>query len=163
VEEIQTVTASRFYCRYHNVKYPGNHELPDTAGKGYEGAGAGSHRKCVEEKSKSLDDKINFVDRKNSQPIIATPVRYNGTGFLIDAKGLMITNAHVVKNSRNIFVQNNKGDQFRAFVVRLDVPRDVAIIKIDDDSFKSFASLPYGIRRTVLILQSQFLRLVFPR
>jgi serine protease Do len=112
---------------------------------------------------KALDDKINFVDRKNSQPIIATPVRYNGTGFLIDAKGLMITNAHVVKNSRNIFVQNNKGDQFKAFVVRLDVPRDVAIIKIDDDRFKSFASLPYGIRRTGSDIAEPIFTLGFPR
>jgi serine protease Do len=117
----------------------------------------------LKKNQKALDDKINFVDRKNSQPIITTPVRYNGTGFLIDAKGLMITNAHVVKNSRNIFVQNNKGDQFRAFVVRLDVPRDVAIIKIDDDQFKSFASLPYGIRRTGSDIAEPIFTLGFPR
>ena len=43
-----------------------------------------------------------------------------GTGFLIDGKGIMITNAHVVRNSRNIGVQNNKGEQFNAIVVRLD-------------------------------------------
>jgi S1-C subfamily serine protease len=117
----------------------------------------------LQKNQKALDDKINFVDRKNSQPIITTPVRYNGTGFLIDAKGLMITNAHVVKNSRNIFVQNNKGDQFRAFVVKLDVPRDVAIIKIDDDRFKAFASLPYGIRKTASDIAEPIFTLGFPR
>jgi serine protease Do len=112
---------------------------------------------------KALDQKINIVDKKNQKPIIPTPVRFNGTGFLIDPKGLMITNAHVVKNSRNIFVQNNKGEQFKAFVVRLDIPRDVAIIKIDDDSFKSFVSLPYGIKKTASDISEPIFTLGFPR
>ncbi|HKB44934.1 MAG TPA: serine protease [Chitinophagaceae bacterium] len=119
----------------------------------------------LQQNQKVLDQKINIVDRnsKNQKPIIPTPVRFNGTGFLIDPKGLMITNAHVVKNSRNIFVQNNKGEQFKAFVVRLDIPRDVAIIKIDDDQFKSFTSLPYGIRKTGSDIAESIFTLGFPR
>jgi len=89
--------------------------------------------------------------------------KIGGTGFLIDAKGLMITNAHVVKNSKNIFVQNNKGERFKAFVVRLDIPRDVAIIKIDDDSFKTFISLPYGISKTTSDIAEPIFTLGFPR
>jgi len=117
----------------------------------------------LQRNQKVLNDKINIVDRKNQNPIMPTPVRYNGTGFLIDARGLMITNAHVVKNSRNIFVQNNKGEQFKAFVVKLDVPRDVAIIKIDDDRFKSFTSLPYGVRKKTSDLAEPIFTLGFPR
>jgi serine protease Do len=75
----------------------------------------------------------------------------------------MITNAHVVKDSRNIRVFNNKGEQFNAFVVRLDVPRDVAIIKIDDDHFKSFTSLPYGISKTSADIAEPIFTLGFPR
>ena len=118
---------------------------------------------AVERNQKALDIKINDVDKKSQQPVMTTPVRYNGTGFLIDPKGLMITNAHVVKNSRNIFVQNNKGDQFKAFVVRLDVPRDVAIIKIDDDNFKPVSSLPYGIRKTASDIAEPIFTLGYPR
>jgi len=122
------------------------------------------HRVNAAEKNlKVLDNKINYVDQKNQQPVISTPVRYNGTGFLIDPKGLMITNAHVVKNSRNIFVQNNKGDQFKAFVVKLDVARDVAIIKIDDDSFKSFASLPYSFKKATSEIAEPIFTLGYPR
>jgi S1-C subfamily serine protease len=89
---------------------------------------------------KYLDDKIDKKADKDKPPVFTMPVRFNGTGFLINNKGLMITNAHVVKNSTNIYVQNNKGDQFKAIVLRLDPTRDVAIIKIDDDRFKPFPS-----------------------
>jgi S1-C subfamily serine protease len=110
--------------------------------------------------TKNLDVKIENVDKKNSINIIP---KYNGTGFLIDPKGLMITNAHVVKNSGNIFVQNNKGEQFRAYVVRMDVPKDVAIIKIDDDRFKPTSSLPYGISKTAADIAEPIFTLGFPR
>ncbi len=118
---------------------------------------------AIQRNQKVLDDKINTVDRKSQQTIIPTPVRYNGTGFLIDPTGMMITNAHVVKNSNNIFVQNNKGDQFKAFVVTLDIPRDVAIIKIDDDNFKPAPSLPYGIRRNTSDIAEPIFTLGYPR
>ncbi|HEY2722619.1 MAG TPA: trypsin-like peptidase domain-containing protein [Chitinophagaceae bacterium] len=117
----------------------------------------------LQQNQQVFNEKINSVVKKTEAPIIPTPVRYNGTGFLIDPTGLMITNAHVVKNSRNIYVQNNKGDQFKAFVVRLDVPRDVAIIKIDDDNFKPVSSLPYSIRKTASDIAEPIYTLGYPR
>ena len=85
------------------------------------------------------------------------------TGFLINGRGFMITNAHVVKNSRNIRVFNSRGDQFNAFVVRLDPTRDVAIIKIDDAQFKPLATLPYGISKTICDVAEPIFTLGFPR
>jgi serine protease Do len=89
--------------------------------------------------------------------------RTGGTGFLIDAKGMMITNAHVVKNSTNIRVFNSNGDQYTAFVVKLDPIRDVAIIKIDDSQFKPVTALPYGIRRNTSDIAEPIFTLGFPR
>jgi S1-C subfamily serine protease len=115
-------------------------------------------------KVEKLDGKIETVDSKTRQePVINTPVRFNGTGFLIDPKGLMITNAHVVKNSRNIYVQNNKGDQYKAFVVQLDLKKDMAIIKIDDRNFKPASSLPYGIRKSGSDIAEPVFTLGYPR
>ncbi|MET0636228.1 MAG: serine protease [Chitinophagaceae bacterium] len=110
---------------------------------------------------KVLDQKIDNVNAAGARsPIIP---RFNGTGFLIDPKGLMITNAHVVKNSKNIFVQNNKGTQFKAIVLKLDVKRDVAIIKIDDENFKPLSVLPYGIRKGGSEIAESIFTLGFPR
>jgi S1-C subfamily serine protease len=108
---------------------------------------------------------VNDLDKlkktKADVPVIS--YRTVGTGFFIDAKGMMITNAHVVKNSRNISVFNSKGDKFNAIVVRLDVARDVAFIKIDDDQFKPFASLPYSIRKNTSDVAEPIFTLGFPR
>jgi len=117
---------------------------------------------AIQQKYYALNTKIDIVNN-NKQPVIPTPVRFNGTGFLIDTKGLMITNAHVVKNSTNIYVQNNKGEQYKAIVLKLDIPRDVAIIKIDDEHFKSFGSLPYGIRKSSTDIAEPVFILGFPR
>lgn len=119
----------------------------------------------LKDQTKKISAKVDNVERNVIQqaPIIPTPVRYNGTGFLIDGKGLMMTNAHVVKNSRNIYVQNNKGAQYRAIVVKLDPAKDVAIIKIDDDNFKPFATLPYGIRKSSSDIAEPIFTLGFPR
>ena len=111
--------------------------------------------------AKVLDTKIDNVDKKKADNTIIP--KYNGTGFLIDTKGFLITNAHVVKNSTNIFVQNNKGDQFKAFVVKLDVPRDLAILKIDDEHFKGIASLPYGLRKAESDVAEPIFTLGYPR
>jgi serine protease Do len=115
-----------------------------------------------ETKTKMLREDLDDLKKgKANAPVI--PFKTGGTGFLIDGKGMMITNAHVVKNSRNIRVFNLKGEQFNAFVVKLDPARDVAIIKIDDSQFKSFATLPYGIRNATSDIAEPVFTLGFPR
>jgi S1-C subfamily serine protease len=118
---------------------------------------------AVKQDLNNLKKNLDNADRTTQQPVQPIIPRFNGTGFLVNAKGLMITNAHVVKNSRNIFVQNIKGEQFKAIVVRLDVLKDVAFIKIDDERFKPSASLPYGFRHTPSDLAEPIFTLGFPR
>lgn len=118
----------------------------------------------LDQKTKQLDTKIEKVDKKTIKPaIINTPVRYNGTGFLIDGRGYLVTNSHVVKNSKNIYIQNNKGEQFRVKVVQLDLVKDIAILKIDDDSYKHSSFLPYGIRKSNSDIAEPIYTLGFPR
>jgi serine protease Do len=121
-----------------------------------------------ENKTNQLQTDLNHVKDKVNSPVISpvpSPIEFKsgGTGFLIDGKGLMITNAHIVKNSRNIRVVNGKGQQFNAFVVRLDITRDVAVIKVDDDQFKPAVSLPYSIRRSTSDIAEPVFTLGYPR
>ena len=77
----------------------------------------------------------------------ATP-KSGGTGFLIDGKGYLITNAHVLKG-KTIIATNDKGQQFLAIVCMKDEVRDIAVLKIEDKDFKSYGALPYSINKSV--------------
>ncbi len=117
----------------------------------------GNRTAQIEDRTTQLESEKKHA----TKPPFAAKV--NGTGFLIDNKGLMITNAHVVSSSKNIYVISNSGEQYKAIVLKLDVPRDVAIIKIDDDQFKPLAALPYGIRKEKSDLAEPIFTLGFPR
>jgi len=91
------------------------------------------------------------------------PFKAGGTGFLIDGKGYLITNAHIIRNSKNIVVSNNKGDQFTAVVVKFILDKDIAILKIKDEDFKPILSLPYGIRKSSSDVAEPIYTLGFPR
>jgi len=54
-----------------------------------------------------------------------------GTGFEIDAKGDIVTNAHVVSGAQSISVQTHDGKTYRATLVGSDATTDVAVIHID--------------------------------
>ena len=86
-----------------------------------------------------------------------------GTGFLIDVKGLIVTNAHVVRDATNVIVQNNKQQEFRTKTVYFNPVTDIAILKIVDEDFKPFSSLPYGIKKTGADLGEQLFTLGYPR
>ena len=70
-----------------------------------------------------------------------------GSGFLIDGKGYLVTNAHVISKMKNIYVENTKGQYYTADVVYTDNTVDLAILKITDTSFKSLGNLPYSIKK----------------
>ena len=106
--------------------------------------------------------KLNEVSASISKAPQNAPVIFGGTGFLIDVKGLIVTNAHVVNNANSVIVQNNKQQEFRAKTVYFNAVTDIAILKIDDEDFKPFASLPYGIKKTGADLGEQLFTLGYP-
>ncbi|MGA9523750.1 MAG: trypsin-like peptidase domain-containing protein, partial [Myxococcaceae bacterium] len=62
-----------------------------------------------------------------------------GSGFIIDPKGLIVTNNHVVENAVNIEVKLDDGRTFEAEVVGRDPLTDVALIRIK----KKVDNLPF--------------------
>ena len=59
------------------------------------------------------------------------PRRGTGTGFLIDASGLILTNQHVVEAADRVMVKLADGRSFRARVVGTDPDTDIAVLKVD--------------------------------
>ena len=54
-----------------------------------------------------------------------------GSGFVLWADGYIVTNAHVVKDAREVLVRLSDRRELPAQVVGLDEPSDIALLKID--------------------------------
>ena len=122
--------------------------------------------KMLTRRIQSTESKVNSVaDRLNQGASQAAPSTSNfksgGTGFLIDGKGYLVTNAHVVKNATQVDVQNARGE-YMARIIFLDRDADLAILKIEDTAFKSYGTLPYGISRVGTRLGEDLFTLGYP-
>lgn len=58
------------------------------------------------------------------------PFHGQGSGFVIGADGLILTNAHVVRDAKEVTVRLHDRREFRAQVVGVDGATDVAVLKI---------------------------------
>jgi serine protease Do len=63
-----------------------------------------------------------------------------GSGFIVDASGLVVTNNHVVGDARSVTVQLSDGREFTGTVLGKDPKTDIAVIRIEGGSgFKAVA------------------------
>src|SRR5262244_1143451 len=61
------------------------------------------------------------------------PMRGVGSGFIIDAKGYIVTNNHVIQDASRITVSLLTGERYRGKVIGVDRETDLALIKIEAD------------------------------
>ena len=57
-----------------------------------------------------------------------------GSGVVISKDGYIISNLHVIKNQRKIFVENFNNEIFEAIVVGFDNRSDIVIMKLNEFS-----------------------------
>jgi S1-C subfamily serine protease len=120
--------------------------------------------KNISEMKTDMDSLENKVD--SSIPRQETPVinyKTGGTGFLIDPKGYLVTNAHVIEGAKNIAVDKGTGEELKAFVVYKDKKTDIAILKIKDDKFRYPGTIPYSISKSPAELAAPIFTLGYPR
>ncbi len=59
------------------------------------------------------------------------PSRGVGSGFVVDSKGIILTNYHVVENMTGIMVKLQTGEQLRGTMIASDEETDIAVIKVN--------------------------------
>jgi serine protease Do len=122
---------------------------------------------------KEVDTKFNKVKEQNDDlrkkmdnvNSVEPPIEYTsgGTGFLVDSKGYLVTNAHVVKDAQHVAVQSSNGKDLRAVVIYADADKDIAILKITDKNYKPLSPIPYAIKRSSGDLSESIFTLGYPR
>jgi putative serine protease PepD len=76
-----------------------------------------------------------------------------GSGFVIDTKGDIVTNAHVVDGATSIKVRFQNGTTAKATLVGTDDSTDVAVIKVSTDA-SQLHPLSWGTSKTVQVGES---------
>ena len=54
-----------------------------------------------------------------------------GSGFIIDEKGIVVTNNHVIQDAEDIIVRVNGNQEFKAKVIGADPLSDIAVLQLD--------------------------------
>ncbi len=65
-----------------------------------------------------------------------------GSGFIIDSKGIVVTNNHVIQGAEDILVRVNGDKEYEAAVIGADPLSDVAVLQIK--SKEKFISVKFG-------------------
>jgi Do/DeqQ family serine protease len=84
-----------------------------------------------------------FFGRRRGQRPQPQPRREGslGSGVVVTGDGYILTNNHVVENSRQVEIELTDGRTFKATVVGADPPSDLAVLKVDA---KALQTLPLG-------------------
>ena len=128
-------------------------------------------------------DTERLVERQQFDPTLLDPLlrdllgepgmapdreRSQGSGVIINENGLVLTNAHVVERVDDVSVTLADGTICDGQVLGTDAITDLALVKIEDSSYSSFAPLgnsedlevgdwaialgtPYGLEKTVTL------------
>ena len=65
-----------------------------------------------------------------------------GSGFIIDEKGIVVTNNHVIEGAEDIVVQVNGDKEFKAKVIGADPLSDIAVLQIETN--EKFIPVKFG-------------------
>ena len=65
-----------------------------------------------------------------------------GSGFIIDSKGIVVTNNHVIQGAEDIIVSVNGSKEYKAKVIGKDPYMDLAILQIESD--EKFKPVSFG-------------------
>ncbi|MFN3716814.1 MAG: Do family serine endopeptidase [Thiobacillus sp.] len=99
------------------------------------------------------DDPLFQFFKRFGGPGFAVPrgqpmLRGQGSGFIISADGLILTNAHVVRGASDVTVKLTDRREFQAKVLGRDDKTDIAVLKIDA---KNLPTLPLGNPRDLKV------------
>jgi len=68
----------------------------------------------------------------------------SGSGSIIDSRGYVLTNNHVIQNAHRVFINLADGSQFEGNIVGIDPENDIAVLKFDPPRGMELTTIPYG-------------------
>jgi S1-C subfamily serine protease len=77
----------------------------------------------------------------------------SGSGSIIDNRGYVITNNHVIENAYKVFINLADGSQFEGTLVGSDPENDIAVLKFNPPQGMVLQTVDYGDSSTLMVGQ----------
>lgn len=114
----------------------------------------------IKNKQVRLQNDLNDV-KINGLP--SYPHNGSGTAFALSTDGYAITNLHVIKGGKKVFLFTKDGEAHKCELVLADKTNDLAVLRIADSGFVfGMNSIPYKLDRNAKLAQRIF-TLGFPK
>ena len=68
----------------------------------------------------------------------------SGSGSIIDKRGYVVTNVHVISDAYKIYISLYDGSQYEGTVVGVDKESDIAVLKFDPPQNRELQTIPFG-------------------
>ncbi len=68
----------------------------------------------------------------------------SGSGSIIDRRGYVVTNVHVISDAYKIYISLSDGTQYEGRVVGTDAASDIAVLKFDPPAGVALKTIPFG-------------------
>lgn len=68
----------------------------------------------------------------------------SGSGSIIDKRGYIVTNLHVIENAYKIYISLSDGSQYEGTVVGTDTASDIAVLKFTPPEGMELSTIPFG-------------------
>ncbi len=77
----------------------------------------------------------------------------SGSGSIIDDRGYVVTNVHVIEGAYKIYISLSDGTQYEGKVIGTDAASDIAVIKFDPPAGVQLKTIPFGNSDTLKVGQ----------
>ncbi len=68
----------------------------------------------------------------------------SGSGSIIDTRGYVVTNRHVIADAVKIYVSLSDGSQYEGKIIGIDAENDIAVLKFDPPANMALKTIPFG-------------------
>jgi S1-C subfamily serine protease len=105
---------------------------------------------------------INDINSTKTAP--QRQANFSGTGFAISNDGYFVTSYHVTEGADSVYIQNRDGETFKASIVSFDEKADVALLRVDNKSFRfGKKEVPYNFAANKKYLGANVFTLGYPQ
>ena len=77
----------------------------------------------------------------------------SASGSIIDTRGYVLTNNHVIENAYKVYINLADGSQFEGAIVGVDPENDIAVLKFDPPQGMVLRTIPYGDSANLMVGQ----------